>query len=97
MAHTHARRPRRIPIKLIVIAQRYTSEVVAAQERVAKLVANVSFLDHQQLADHEPVTRLLEDAVPIIETMAIPRRMTMAQALYLCLTGVLCSTLQHAA
>ena len=51
----------------------------AVQERVAKLIQNVTFLDHQQLADHEPVTRLLDDAVPIIETMAIPRRMTMGQ------------------
>jgi hypothetical protein len=88
MAHTHARRPRRIPIKLIVIAQTYTPQILAAQARVAKLIANVTFLDHQQLADHEPVTRLLDDAVPIIEMMAIPRRMTMGQALYLCLTGI---------
>ena len=33
IAHTHARRPRRIPIKLIVIAQRYTPSVVEAQVR----------------------------------------------------------------
>ena len=50
------------------------------QERVGKLIANVTFLDHQQLADHEPVTRLLDEAVPIIETLAVPSRMTMAQA-----------------
>lgn len=88
MSHTHARRPRRIPIKLIVIAQTYTPDVLDAQARVAKLISNVTFLDHQQLADHEPVTRLLDDAVPIIEMMAIPRLMTMGQALYLCLTGI---------
>ena len=49
------------------------------QERIDKLIQNVTFLDHQQLADHEPVTRLLDDVAPIIETMAVPGRMTMGQ------------------
>jgi hypothetical protein len=53
---------------------------VCVQERIDKLIQNVTFLDHQQLADHEPVTRLLDDAVPIIETMAVPGKMTMGQA-----------------
>jgi hypothetical protein len=33
VAHTHARRPRRIPIKLVVIAQRYTPAILEAQVR----------------------------------------------------------------
>jgi hypothetical protein len=44
VAHTHARRPRRIPIKLIVICQRYTPAILEAQVRSESGVCRLACL-----------------------------------------------------